>query len=186
MLNTLLSKLRYFKHEKYLSALIKRGLKIGRNTAIMDGVFLDPPHCFLISIGDNCTLAPNVRLIAHDASMQRAMGVTLIGKIVIHDNCFIGDSTLILPGVRIGPNTIIGSGSVVTKDIPDNSVATGSPARVISSLEEFLFKHSKRVENGRIFRESLYNINSITEEKKKEMMDWLDKKEGYLSRSKGF
>ena len=56
------------------------------------------------------------------------------------DNVYIGVHTVILPGVKIGNNVIIGAGSVVTKDIPDNSVAAGTPARVIKSSQEYLEK----------------------------------------------
>ena len=49
---------------------MQKGLKIGKNVEIIDTFFFDPSHCFLISIGDNCTICPNVRLIAHDASTK--------------------------------------------------------------------------------------------------------------------
>ena len=58
------------------------------------------------------------------------------------DNVFIGCNTTILGNVRIGSNVIIGAGSVVTKDIPDNSLVVGNPAKVIGTFEEFLEKRS--------------------------------------------
>lgn len=153
---------------------------MGRDVQINDGVFIDPSHCFLITIKDRCVLAPCVRLIAHDASMFRFIGVTRIGRITIEKNCFIGDSTLVLPGVRIGPDSIVGAGSVVVKDIPPRSVAVGNPAKVICSLEEFLAKHNVLKEQNRTFNEDEYNIFGITEEKKKEMLDYLEKHIAYM------
>ena len=105
------------KTEKHIKNLKKKGLKLGNNVSIIDTFFFDPSHCFLISIEDNCTICPNVRLIAHDASTKKLLGYTKTGKIVIKKDCFIGDSAIVLPNVSIGPNTIIGAGSVVTKNI---------------------------------------------------------------------
>ena len=62
-------------------------------------------------------------------------------KVKILDNCFIGTNTVILPGVIIGPNCIAGANSTVSKDIPPNTICTGSPAKVICSIQEFVDKH---------------------------------------------
>ena len=80
-----------------------------------------------IHVGEMTYVAFDVKVLAHDRT-RNMMVDTWIGK-----NCFIGGRSLILPGVRIGDNCIIGAGSVVTKDIPDHSVAAGNPARVIQS-----------------------------------------------------
>lgn len=66
-----------------------------------------------------------------------------IGCIDIGDNVFIGSNTTILYDVRIGTNVIIGAGSLVNKDIPDNSVAAGVPARVIGTFEDFIQKRAR-------------------------------------------
>lgn len=101
-------------------------------------IFLDPSHCCLIDVGNNVTFAPNVRLIAHDASTKQFLGFTRIGLIKIHDDCFVGDSVIFLPGVTVGPRAIIGAGSIVSKSIPADSVAVGNPARVICGLDDYL------------------------------------------------
>ena len=75
------------KFKKYLQGLVDSGMQLGNNVGICQGCFLDPSHCFLISIGDDTTLAPNVRLIAHDASMKRKTNYTKIGRIRIGCNC---------------------------------------------------------------------------------------------------
>lgn len=180
MIGTILYNLRKWRREQHMAMLRARGLKIGEQTSIMDGVFLDPSHCFLISIGSHCTLAPCVRVLAHDASMNRHLGITRIGAVTIQDHCFLGDSTLVLPGVTIGAHSIIGARSVVTRNIPPYSLAVGHPARVVGTLEEFLSKHRVAAEEGRIFPIIQYGIENITEPGKQEVIAWVNAHQGYL------
>ena len=91
------------KRKRYIEDLKRKGLKLGKNVHIIEVFFFDPAHCFLISIGDNCTICPNVRLIAHDASTKSFLDYTRIGKIDIKENCFIGDSVTVLPNVYNRP-----------------------------------------------------------------------------------
>src|SRR5713101_165031 len=101
MLDFLLRRLRSWresiarrKRELYLEGLIRQGLKLGSNVQFAADIFLDPSHCFLISIGSNVTFAPNVRIIAHDASTKQFLDFTRIGCVRILDDCFIGDSVI--------------------------------------------------------------------------------------------
>jgi maltose O-acetyltransferase len=103
----------------------------------MPGVKFDSPHSFLTSIGDDCVIAPKVGFLNHDASTFIYNRSARIGKIIIKENCFIGANSILLPGIEIGPNTIIGAGSVVTTSIPPNSIAAGNPAKVIKSLDGY-------------------------------------------------
>lgn len=65
---------------------------------------------------------------------ERASGLEYGMKVVIGKNVWVGGSSVIMPGVTIGDNAVIGAGSVVTKDIPANTVAVGNPARVVKEL----------------------------------------------------
>lgn len=69
--------------------------------------------------------------------------IDLFGTIVVGNNVQIGSNAIILPGVNIGDNVIIGAGSIVTKDVPNNTVVAGIPARAIESLEEYYLKHKE-------------------------------------------
>jgi len=178
-LNSIINTFRLQKRKKYLENLIESGLKLGKNVEIIDTFFFDPSHCFLISIGDNCTICPNVRLIAHDASTKKHLGYTKIGKITIMENCFIGDSTIILPGVTIGPNSIVGAGSVVAASIPSNVVSAGNPARVLCSLQDYLNKVKAIRSNKRVFNED-YLINRIDEIKRKEIITEIGESIGFI------
>lgn len=95
---------------------------------------------YLVQIGDHVQISSHVQLLTHNPGWcfrHEVPDLQSFGKIVIKNNCYIGASSIILLDVKIGPNTIIGAGSVVTKDIPPNSIAAGNPARVISSMENY-------------------------------------------------
>lgn len=109
--------------EPNLKKLKKNGLKVGENFSMQEKCIIDKSHCWLITIGDNVTLAPRVHILAHDASTKRHLNYAKIGLVNIGNKTFIGAGSIILPNVAIGNNCIIGAGSVVTKNIPDNSVA---------------------------------------------------------------
>lgn len=91
-----------------------------------------------ITIGADCLLGPNVQLLTptHPLAPQpRRDKLEAAAPIVLEDNVWLGGGVIVCPGVRIGANSVIGAGAVVTKDIPPNSVAVGNPARVIRELE---------------------------------------------------
>lgn len=167
------------KREKYINLLIQRGLKLGANVEIISNFFFDPSHCFLISIGDNSTICPNVRLIAHDASSKKFIGYTKIGRIDIKENCFIGDSAIVLLNVTIGPNSIVGAGSVVTKDVPPGMVAAGNPAKVIMSVEEYLHKIRSIGKDKKVFGEDYY-IEQLDDKKRNEMLKSIGDSIGFI------
>ena len=158
---------------------IDNGMKVGKNPNFQDGVIYDPSHAWLISIGDNVTIAPRVHILCHDASTKLELGYTRIGKVQIGSNVFIGANSTILPGVTIGDHCVIGANSVVTHDIPDNSVAAGSPCRVIKSYKEYIEENRKWMQKRPCFDES-YTIGKITEDKKCEMLEKLQSVTGFV------
>lgn len=92
-----------------------------------------------ITIGDNVMLAPNVSLYTAGHPLDSAirndpMDLETAEPITIGNNVWLGGSVVICPGVTIGDNVIVGAGAVVTKDIPDNVIAVGNPARVLRQL----------------------------------------------------
>lgn len=144
----------WLRGEQDLEKLVSRGLKIGKNFTRMGGVIIDPSHCWHITIGDNVTLAPNVHLLAHDASTKVFLNHTRVANTKIGSNVFVGAGTIVLPGVRIGNNVIIGAGSVVSRSIPDNAVAMGCPAKVVKSIDEYLAKERQLMNSENVFDEN--------------------------------
>ncbi len=165
--------------ENNIEGLIKLGLKVGNNFNMREDCIIDPSHCFLITIGDSVTLAPRVHILAHDASTKMFLGYTRVGLVNIGNNVFIGASCTILPNVKIGNNCIIGANATVTKDIPDNSVAVGNPARVICSTDEYINKNKMKM-NERPVYDASYIITNITDEKKQQMINDLKSGIGYI------
>lgn len=107
-------------------------------------------HCFAnfglmaldvapITIGDHVQIGPNVQLLTPTHPLEagpRRDGWESAEPITIGDNVWLGGGVIVCPGVTIGANTVVGAGSVVTKDLPADVVAVGNPARVIKSLPQ--------------------------------------------------
>ncbi len=100
---------------------------------------------YLTCLGSNVWVTSGCQLICHDASVimlniMHSEHFDRVSPIIIGDNVFLGNNAIVLPGVTIGSGCIIGAGSVVTRDIPDNSVCAGNPGRIISSLDAYVEK----------------------------------------------
>ncbi len=160
--------------------LISMGMKVGKNFGRLNGVILDPSHCWLIEIGDNVTMAPRVHILCHDASTKTFLGYTKIGRVTIGDNVFIGAESVVLPNVTIGNNVIIGANSTVTHDIPDNSVAVGSPARVLCSLDEYLEKEKARMSSSPCYGEEYTLRQNVPMALRMKQKEEIKEKIGYI------
>lgn len=160
--------------------LISMGMKVGKNFGRLNGVILDPSHCWLIEIGDDVTLAPRVHILCHDASTKTFMNYTKIGNVTIGNRVFIGAESVILPGVTIGNDVVIGANSTVTHNIPSNSVAVGSPARVICTLEEYIQKEKERMKSAPVYDEAYTLRKDVSMELRLKQKEELDGKIGYI------
>ena len=133
-----------YSSESYIEYLRGLGVKIGDNSRFynVEYALVDVTRPYLIEIGTNVKLTKGITILTHDYAWSviknkygNVMGSA--GKVRIGNNVFVGVNTTILKGVTIGDNVIIGAGSVVSKDIPSDCVAIGSPARPVMTLEEY-------------------------------------------------
>lgn len=118
------------------------GVTVGENCRFISttsATFGSEPY--LIKIGEHVTITAGVRFLTHDGGVwvfrQELPEIDLIRPICIGDNVFIGLNSTILPGVTIGDNVVVAAGSIVTRDVPDNSVWGGVPAKFIKSLDDY-------------------------------------------------
>lgn len=131
---------------------------------------------WIITLGRNVHITEGVKFITHDGGTllfrDKYPDLEITKPIVVGDNVYFGNNVILLPGVTIGNNVVIGAGAIVSKDIPDNTVAVGIPAKKIKSTDEYLEKLKK---------DSLHLGHLKGQEKDKALMEYF----GYKGDSKG-
>lgn len=131
---------------------------------------------WLITIGSNVFIAAGAKFITHDGGTlvfrKDIPDLEITKPITVGNNVYFGSDVTVMPGVNIGNNVIIGAGAIVTKDVPDNVVIAGIPARIIKSTDEYLEKLKK---------ESLHLGHLRGEEKDRALMKYYN----YQGNSKG-
>lgn len=157
----------------------KGGISYARNQGVVIGEgcnligypdFGSEPY--LITIGNHVEICSHVVFLTHDGATwvfrneEKYRNVIKFGKIVIEDNCFIGKGTTILPGVRIGKNSIVGACSLVTRDVPENSVFAGVPARFVCETQAYAEKCLQNMPK--------YDVQLYRKNKKEAVLKMLD------------
>lgn len=153
----------------------KIGVNMGTNIHIYGNVeWASEP--WIISIGNNVHITDGVKFITHDGGTllfrKEIPDLEVTKPIIIGNDVYIGNNVIILPGVRIGNRVVIGAGTIVTKNIPDNSVVVGVPGRVIKTTDMYVEK---------IKSESLHLGHLKGKDKDKALMSYYN----YSGKSKG-
>lgn len=150
----LINKIRYYWNRRngqaYINYLRSVGVSVGERCEVQKPTSLniDTSRPSLLSIGNHVYLHRGLTIMSHDWASWVFLDkyhdfVPSHSKVTIGNNIWFGEFVTVLKGVKIGDNCIIGAGSIVTKDIPDNSVAVGVPARVVSSLDDYYEKRKR-------------------------------------------
>lgn len=160
--------------------LIKMGMKVGKNFNRLNGVILDPAHCWLIEIGDDVTLAPRVHILAHDASTIHYLEYAKIGRVVIGNRVFIGADSIVLPNVRIGDDVVVGANSTISRDLESGFVYAGTPVKKICSIEEFIEKNKILMKKCPCYGEEYTIRQNVDNIKKKKMNNELSNGWGFV------
>lgn len=156
----------FMSPEKYAKFI---GVNIGTNNFIPDkDCWSSEPY--LITIGNNCAITNGVRIFTHGGARVARMkypDFDVFGKVIIGDWVYIGTNSLIMPGVTIGDGALIAAGSVVTKSVPSGVVVGGNPAKIISTIDNYIKNNiafnlnSKRMSN----EEKRVFLQQVSEEK---------------------
>lgn len=133
----------------FVKYLRKKGVVVGEGVAIFDpqSVFIDSTRPCLLEIGNDVQITRGVTILTHGYDWSVLKGkygeiCGSAGKVKIGNNVFIGMQATILKGVTIGNNVIIGANSLVNKNVPDNTVVAGNPAKVIMTIDEYYEKRN--------------------------------------------
>lgn len=138
--------------ESYCKYLRQKGIHIGNGTVVYPKTCqIDLTRPSLVSIGENCLLNRNTTILTHDFVTKVFLNldwgfINSSGRVVIGNNVRFGQNVMVLKGVTIGDNVFIGAGSIVTRDIPSNSIAVGAPCKVVMTLEEYFQKRLQKSE----------------------------------------
>ena len=131
-----------FAPRKVRPALMRKmGCHVGKGCFIGDHVRIDNGHADMITLEDGVSIAGGTRLLCHQRDFRdyyvgsdyNTLGYS-IKPIVLKKGCLIGMESFVLPGITVGEGAIVGAGSLVTKDIPAWTVATGRPAKVVKQI----------------------------------------------------
>jgi acetyltransferase-like isoleucine patch superfamily enzyme len=153
---------KYGSYKTHIKLARKWGVEIGERCIVMNCDFGTEPY--LVTIGNHCLIGPGVQFVTHDAGIwvfkeDHTTPTTKFGPIIVHDNCVIGIRSIIMPDVEIGPNSVVGAGSVVARDVPPNTVYAGNPVKYVESYDEYLeksrLKDTGPIENGRTKEQQL-------------------------------
>ena len=129
--------------------VLKRiGCHVGENVFVGDSVKIDSGHSDLIYIEDGVSIAGGTRLLCHQRDFSNycvgdeylALGY-ILKPIHLRKGCLVGMETFVMPGVTIGEGAIVGAGSLVTKDVPAWTIATGRPAKVVKKIPKRGLNH---------------------------------------------
>lgn len=126
--------------------LRKQGSQVGEDCYIIPTSLGTEPY--LVKIGNHVGIASGVSFITHDGGpfifRDQIPDLQVFGAIIIEDNCVIGQDAQLFPNIRIGPNSVVGAGSVVISDVPPNSIVMGVPARKFGDVERYREKCVER------------------------------------------
>lgn len=136
---------------QYIEYLKRGGVKIGDN-CLIDKTVIFGSEPYLITIGNNVRITHGVKFITHDGGLWVARNLKLvdanadlIAPIKVGNNVNIGWDAIIMPGITIGDNCIVGCNAVVTHDVPPNSIVAGVPARNIETIDEYIEKNKDKL-----------------------------------------
>ena len=164
----------------YPAYLRKQGVRIGKNSSILYPSYVDGRLPYLLEIGDDVVISLYVTILTHDAASAWAGDLVKVGRVRINDHVFIGANTTVMCNVAIGPNAIVGAGSVISRDVPPDSVVAGNPAKLVCSMEKFKVKHRELGGRQPLFEGKHFQHPYVPDERKTFLNGQLQDTFGYF------
>jgi len=164
----------------YPEYLRKQGVRIGRNCVILYPSYIDGRLPYLLEIGDDVVISLYVTILTHDAASAWAGDLVKVGRVRINDQVFIGANTTVMCNVAIGPNAIVGAGSVISRDVPPDSVVAGNPAKLVCSMDQFKAKHRELGGRQPLFEGKHFQHPYVPDERKTFLNGQLQDTFGYF------
>lgn len=157
------------------------GVQMGKSVYIGQDVKFDwSNNGRLIRIDDYATIVSGTKILCHDASCNRRIGATWFAPVRIGKRAYLGANSIILPGVNIGDDAIVGAGAVVADHVSSGMIVGGIPARVIGSTFDLDQKRLIQMKSKRVFDSSEYGHSSLTKERSDELHEVAFSDEGYF------
>ena len=137
--------------DRTINRLRNIGFKIGNNV-FLDNVKIEENYPEFLEIEDNVTIAYDTRILLHDSSMNNLFSDPVrFGKVIIKEGAYIGSRCIIMPGVTIGKRSLVGAGSIVTKDVPDEMIVLGVPAKEYMNINDYRKKYLESIGNDKFY-----------------------------------
>jgi maltose O-acetyltransferase len=164
-----------------IESLVAAGLERGEGGMVLDRSYLDPTRPWLIKIGKQVGISSYVRMLTHDDRMRIQTGFTRIAPVEIGDRVFVGVGSTIVPGTRIGADSIVAAGSVVSGEVPPGSLVAGHPGRVVAPVTRLHAWQRRARANAPVWQmEGWTQGRGITDERKATQREALaNVREGY-------
>ena len=170
----------HIRGRQNVESLIAAGLERGERGVILSP-YIDPSRPWLIKIGARVGISAGAKVLTHDDRLQVQTGFTRIARVDIGDRVFVGNGSIVLPGTRIGADSIIAAGTVVSGEIPPGSMVAGHPARVVTTAKRLQAWQLQVTADAPVWpREGWTLGHGITEERKRSQREALAAvREGY-------
>jgi maltose O-acetyltransferase len=144
---------------------IPPGVTVGKGAYVGRGVIFDYGYAQHITIEADATVVSGSMIICHDASSFRRLGATWVAPVRICRGAYIGARAILLPGVTIGADAVVGAGAVVAQDVPAGMVVAGAPARSLETTEKLDGRRSALLQESTVFDSTIFKGAALTTER---------------------
>jgi acetyltransferase-like isoleucine patch superfamily enzyme len=140
------------EEDRRIHELRSLGASIGSNVYLGPDVYIERDFAPLLVVEDGAVLSAGVCVLLHDSALNNVAGEPIkFARVALRRRCYVGANTTILCGVEIGEKALVGACSLVTNDIPPETVAYGVPARVRGRVQDLVEKHKQLPKEGSRF-----------------------------------